>query len=201
MTRICTDGWGRISFLTYFWFSRVEHKEHKDSSERKVPRKNPPHFIKCGGNVDPQFMKSGCGRGSFYIHISWKVNVGWRVRFATETFVPFFMKSGTKKCRGEEALVWPCRACRAWERWEILTTDYTDLHGWMRSDFFLMYFLFSRVEHKEHKDSFWGWGVCIHISWKVNVGYVLLGLVMVRPIFHEKWDEKVPRWGGFGLTV
>jgi hypothetical protein len=27
----------------------------------------------------------------------------------------------------------------------------------------------------------------------VNVGYVLLGLVMVRPIFHEKWDEKVPR--------
>ena len=23
--------------------------------------------------------------------------------------------------------------------------------------------------------------------------YVLLGLVMVRPIFHEKWDEKVPR--------
>ena len=29
----------------------------------------------------------------------------------------------------------------------------------------------------------------------MNVGYVLLGLVMVRPIFHEKWDEKCR--GGF----
>jgi hypothetical protein len=42
--------------------------------------------------------------------------VGWRARFATETFVPFFMKSGTKcgakKCRGEEAL--------------FLTTEYTE---------------------------------------------------------------------------
>ena len=28
---------------------------------------------------------------------------------------------------------------------------------------------------------------------KSECGYVLLGLVMVRPIFHEKWDEKVPR--------
>ena len=32
----------------------------------------------------------------------------------------------------------------------------------------------------------------------MNVGSVLLGLVMVRPIFHEKWGEKVPRrWGIF----
>ena len=38
--------------------------------------------------------------------------LGWRVRFAAKTFVPFFMKSGTKKCRGEEALV--------------LTTEYTE---------------------------------------------------------------------------
>ena len=28
---------------------------------------------------------------------------------------------------------------------------------------------------------------------KSEWGYILLGLVMVRPIFHEKWDEKVPR--------
>ena len=28
------------------------------------------------------------------------MNVGWRVRFVAETFVPFFMKSGAKKCRG-----------------------------------------------------------------------------------------------------
>ena len=28
---------------------------------------------------------------------------------------------------------------------------------------------------------------------KSECGYVLLGLVMVRPIFHEKWDEKMPR--------
>ena len=28
---------------------------------------------------------------------------------------------------------------------------------------------------------------------KSECGYILLGLVMVRPIFHEKWDEKVPR--------
>ena len=28
---------------------------------------------------------------------------------------------------------------------------------------------------------------------KSECGYVLLGLVMVRPIFHEKWDENVPR--------
>ena len=32
----------------------------------------------------------------------------------------------------------------------------------------------------------------------MNVGYVLLELVTVRPIFHEKWDGKVPRrWGIF----
>ena len=36
---------------------------------------------------------------------------------------------------------------------------------------------------------------------KSECGYVLLGLVMVRPIFHEKWDEKVPRQRGIGLTV
>ena len=28
---------------------------------------------------------------------------------------------------------------------------------------------------------------------KSECGYVLLGLVMVRPTFHEKWDEKVAR--------
>ena len=30
---------------------------------------------------------------------------------------------------------------------------------------------------------------------KSECGYVLLGLVMVRPIFHEKWAGKVPRRG------
>ena len=71
--------------------------------------------------LTPNSWKVGVERGSFYIHISWKVNVLWRVRFTAETFVPFFMKSGTKKCRGEEALDWPCRTCRAnfnhWIHW------------------------------------------------------------------------------------
>ena len=59
-------------------------------------------------------------------------------------------------------------------------------------DFFLVVFN-SRVEHKEHKDFFWGVG-CVHSHFmKSECGYVLLGLVMVRPIFHEKWGEKVPR--------
>ena len=46
----------------------------------------------------------------------------------------------------------------------FLTTDYTDLHGWIGWDGFLLYFD-GRVEHKEHKD-FVGWCVCvcIHIS-------------------------------------
>ena len=38
---------------------------------------------------------------------------------------------------------------------EILTTDYTDLHGWKRWDVFLLYFD-GRVE--EHKDFFLGGG-------------------------------------------
>ena len=53
------------------------------------------------------------------------------------------MKSGLEKYRGGGG---------------FLTTDYTDLHGWKWWDLFLSYFD-GRVEHKEHKDFFWG-GVC-----------------------------------------
>ena len=70
------------------------------------------------------------------------MNVGWRVRLATETFVPFFMKSGTKSAAVR--CLWIDRVERV-ERVErlgdeILTTDYTDLHGWMWWDWILVVF-------------------------------------------------------------
>ena len=57
---------------------------------------------------------------------------------------------------------------------EILTTDYTDLHGWKWWDLFLSYFD-GRVEHKEHKDFFWGGGVHSHFM-KSECGVCFIGV-------------------------
>ena len=117
------------------------------------------------------------------------------------------MKSGTKKCRGEEALV--------------LTTEYTEagepiLKNTERSS------VYSVWERKRPFCVFCGKKIAadgltpsltkgfrsrvrllrawkareksIHISWKVNVGLACeICCENFRPIFHEKWDEKLPR--------
>ena len=80
-------------FLSYF-DGRVEHKDFCRGkfvplfikNGTKSAAEKPPHFIKCGGSFERD-----------YIHISWKVNVGWRVRFVAETFDPQFMKIGCGK--------------------------------------------------------------------------------------------------------
>ena len=86
----------------YSGLEGLESTPSKPVSVCSVWERKRPFSVFCGKKKVPRKN----------IHISWKVNVLWRVRFATETFVPFFMKSGTKKCRGEEAL--------------FLTTEYTE---------------------------------------------------------------------------